>query len=54
MVMAGILFSGAELFKRFDNIPSIEGPMWKLVKIGQAVSKVKTFKDYAIYTHTYI
>ena len=28
--------------------PSTEGPMWNLVKIGQAVSEKKTFKDYEI------
>ena len=47
MGMAAILFSGAEPFDQIVNTPSKEGPMWNLVKIGQAVSE-KTFKDYAI------
>ena len=38
MGMAAILFNDAELFEQLD-IPSIEGPMWNLVKIGQAVSE---------------
>ena len=42
-----ILFNGAEPFKQIANTPSTEGPMWNLVKIGQAVSK-KTFKDYTV------
>ena len=45
---AGLLFNDAELFEQIDYIPSTEGLMWNLVKIGQAVSEKKTFKDYKI------
>ena len=47
MGMAAILFNNAEPFEQIDNTPSTEGPMWNLVKIGQAVSE-KMFKDYEI------
>ena len=43
--MLDILFNDAEPFDRTDNTLSTESPMWNLVKIGQAVSKEKTFKD---------
>ena len=46
--MAAILFNDAEQFEQIDNTPSTEGPIWFLVKIGQAVSEKKTFKDYEI------
>ena len=46
--MAAILFNGAEPFEQIDNMPSTEGPKFSLVKIGQAVSGKKTFKDYEI------
>ena len=48
MGMAAILFIGAEPFEQIDNTSSTEGPVWNLVKIGQAVSEKKTFKDYVI------
>ena len=34
MGMTAILFNDAEPFKQSVNTPSIEGPMWNLVKIG--------------------
>ena len=33
-------------FEQTDNTPSTEGPIRNLVKIGQAISEQKTFKDY--------
>ena len=48
MDMAAILFNGTELFKQNWNTLSTEGPMWNLVKIAQAVSEKKTFKNYTI------
>ena len=42
MSMEAILFNGAEPFEQTDNTPSTEGPLWNLVKIGQAVSEKKT------------
>ena len=47
--MAAILFYGMEPFEQnlIVSIPSTEGPMWNLVKIGQAISD-KTFKNYMI------
>ena len=48
MGMAAISFNGTEPFEQPDNDPSTEGFMWNLVKIGQDVSKKKTFKDYVI------
>ena len=44
---AAILFGGGEPFEQIVNIPSTEGPIWNLVKIGHAVSE-KTFKDFMI------
>ena len=32
--------------KQIDNTHLTEGPMWNLMKIGQAVTEKKTFKDY--------
>ena len=46
MGMVASLFNDAEPFEQIDNMPSTEGPKCNLVKIGQAVSKKKTFKDY--------
>ena len=46
--MAAILFYSTESFEQTDNTPSSDGPMWNLVKIGQAVSEKKTFNYYAI------
>ena len=37
MGMAAVLFNDAETFEQSVNIPSIEGPMRNLVKIGQMV-----------------
>ena len=48
MGMAAILFSGVKPFEQTVNIPSKEGPMWNLVKIGQAVSEKKMYKDFTI------
>ena len=47
MCMVAILFNGVEPFEQI-NILFTEGPMWNLVKISQAVSEEKTFKDYII------
>ena len=47
MRIAAILFNDAEPFAQNDNTLSTEGPLWYLVKIGQAVSE-KMFKDYEI------
>ena len=41
--MAAIVFNGMETFEQTVIIHSTEGPMWNLVKIGQAVSN-----DYTI------
>ena len=46
--MVAILFNDAEPLEQIDNTLSTEGPMQNLVKIGQAVSKKKTFKGYEI------
>ena len=46
--MAAILFIGVEPFEQIDKTPSTEGPMWNLVKSGQAVSEKKLFRDYTI------
>ena len=46
--MAAILFNGVETFEQIVNVPSTEGPMWNLLKIGQTDSEKKTFKDYMI------
>ena len=48
MGMAAILFNDAEPYEQIYNMPSTEGPKYNLVKIGQAVSEKKTFKDYKI------
>ena len=45
MGMVAILFNHAERFEHINNTPSTEGPMWYMVKIGQAVLEKKTFKD---------
>ena len=51
--MAAILFN--EPFEQIDNTPSTEGQTWNLVKIGQANSEKKTFKDYEnLYMYMYI
>ena len=48
MGMAAIMFMGGEPFKELVSILSTEGPMWNLLKIDQAVSEKKTYKNYAI------
>ena len=45
----GILCKSVEPFEQIVNIPLTEGPMWNLVKIGQAVSEKETFKAYTIF-----
>ena len=50
---SNILFTGAEPFEQIVNIPSIEGPMWNLVKIGQAVSEKRFEDDMILYLHIY-
>ena len=37
MGIAAILLNDADPFEQSVNIPSTEGPMWNLVKIGQVV-----------------
>ena len=51
--MAAILFNGVEPFKQIVDIPSTEGPMWNLVKIGQKVSEKKTFEDQYMILYMY-
>ena len=48
MDMAAILFNGTEPFEQIGNTLWTEGPMWNLVKVAQAVSEKKTFKNYTI------
>ena len=36
-MQAASLFNGAKPFEQIANIPSKEGLMWNLVKIGQGV-----------------
>ena len=48
MGISVISFNDAEPFEQIVSTPSIEGPMWNLVKVGQAVSEKITFKDYTI------
>ena len=44
MGIAAILFNDAEPFEQSVNIPSTEGPMWNLVKIGQVVLEEEVYK----------
>ena len=54
MGMVSILISSARAFEQIVNIPSTEGPVLNLVKIGQSVSEKKTFKDYmSLYMYEY-
>ena len=53
MGMEAILFNDAEPFELIDNMPSTEGRKCNLVKIDQAVSEKKTFKD-NMFLYTYI
>ena len=48
MGMAAILFSGMGPFEQIVNTFSTEGPMRNLMKIAQAVSEKKKFKNYTI------
>ena len=48
MGMVAILFNGGEPFEQIGNTLSTEGPMSNLVKIAQAVSEKKTFKNNTI------
>ena len=48
MGMAAILLNGMKPFEQTGNILWTEGPMRNLVKIAQAVSENKTFKNYTI------
>ena len=48
MGMAAILFNDSEPFEQSVDIPSTEGPMWHLLKIGQMVLEKKTFKDFMV------
>ena len=50
--MVNILFNDAEPFEQIDNTPLTESPMGNQVKICQAVSEKKTFKDY-YFKHVY-
>ena len=49
MSTAAILSNGAEPFEQIVNIPSKEGPMWNLKKMGQTVSEKKMFKNVMIF-----
>ena len=46
--MVAILFSYTEPFEQTVNFLSTEDPMWNPVKIVQAFSEKKTFKDFTI------
>ena len=48
MDIAAVLVNGPEPFEQIGNTLSTEGPVWNLVKIAQAVSVLKTFKNYTI------
>ena len=48
MGMDAIFFNGKEPFDQIVNILSTEGPIWNVMKIVQAVSEKKTFKDFTI------
>ena len=48
MGMAAILFTGAEPFAKIINNLSTESPILNLVKIAQAISEKKTFKNNTI------
>ena len=48
MGMAAILFNGTEPFEQIGNTLSTEGIKGNMVKITQAVSENKTFKNYPI------
>ena len=46
--MVAILFNGTEPSEQTGNTLSTKGPTWNLVKIAQAVSEKKTFKNNTI------
>ena len=48
MGITAILFSDAEPIEQTVRIPSTEGPMLNLVKIGQMVLEKKMFKDFMV------
>ena len=50
--MVSILFNSEEPSEQSINTLSTR-PMWTLVKIGQALSEKKTFKDYMILYYMY-
>ena len=52
MGIGATLFNGAESFEQIVNNFST-GPMWNREKIAQAVSEMKTFKNYTIFIHVY-
>ena len=43
MGKAAVLFNDAKPFEQIDNTPLTGGPIWNLVKTGQAVAKQKMF-----------
>ena len=45
MGKATILFNGAAPFEEVINTFSLEGPMWNLLKIAQAISESKIFRN---------
>ena len=48
MDMVAIMVDDTERFELIDNMFSIEGQVWYLVKIGQTVLEKKAFKDNVI------
>ena len=44
--MTGHLVQRCWTIEQIVNIPSTEDPMWNLMKIDQAVSEKRRFKDY--------
>ena len=51
MDMAAILFNGVEPFEQIVNIPSTEGPMWNLMKIGQRFQRRRRLSISRFYTY---
>ena len=45
MGKANILFNGTEPFEEVVNTFSLEGPMWNLLKIAQAILETKIFRN---------
>ena len=48
MDMTAILFNDAQPSEQSVNIPSTDGSMWNLVKIGQVVLEKKRFKYFMV------